>query len=59
MARVRNDETPASRAIRAAGYVRVPGGLWVTPEERDLIMFMAEKHLPRITWIKNNTDPDQ
>lgn len=59
MTRTRNDTSPQAQAIRAAGFVRVPGGLWVTPEERDLIMFMAEKHLPHITWIKNNSDPDQ
>ena len=34
-----------------AGYVKIPS-LWVTEEERALIIFMAEKHLPEISRIK-------
>jgi hypothetical protein len=55
MTRQRDDTTPQAQALRAAGYVRVPGGLWLLPEERDLVLFMAEKHLPTIKKIKEQT----
>jgi hypothetical protein len=43
--------SPGARALRRAGYVKIPS-LWVTEEERALIIFMAEKHLPEISRIK-------
>ena len=52
MTRRSNGHTPQSQALRDAGYVRVPGGLWVTPEERELIKYMAEQHLDIINKIK-------
>jgi hypothetical protein len=50
MSRTASD-SPGARALRQAGYVKLPG-LWVTEEERDLVVFMAEKHLPEINRIK-------
>jgi hypothetical protein len=38
--------------LRAAGYVRVPGGLWATQEQLDLIMYMVKQNLPEINTIK-------
>jgi hypothetical protein len=52
MTRTRHDTSPQAQAIRAAGFVRVPGGLWLTKEDRDLVMFLAEKHLREINRIK-------
>jgi xanthine dehydrogenase iron-sulfur cluster and FAD-binding subunit A len=43
--------SPGARALRQEGFVKLPG-LWVTEEERDLVVFMAEKHLPEINRIK-------
>jgi hypothetical protein len=43
--------SPGAQALRRAGYVKIPS-LWVTEEERALIIFMAEKHLPEISQIK-------
>jgi hypothetical protein len=43
--------SPGARALRLAGYVKIPS-LWVTEEERALIIFMAEKHLSEISRIK-------
>ena len=52
MTRTRHDTSPQAQAIRAAGFVRVPGGLSLTKEDRDLEMFLAEKHLREINRIK-------
>jgi hypothetical protein len=52
MTRSSNGHTPQSQALRDAGYVRVPSGVWVTAEERDLILYMAEQHLDIINKIK-------
>ena len=41
--------------MRLAGYVKIPS-LWVTEEERALIIFMAEKHLPEINKIKERAE---
>lgn len=46
-------DSPAARALRKAGFVKLPS-LWVTEEERDLVIFMAEKHLPEINLIKRS-----
>jgi hypothetical protein len=43
--------SPGARALKLAGFVKIPS-LWVTEEERALIIFMAEKHLPEISRIK-------
>jgi len=53
MTRTRHDTSPQAQAIRAAGYVRVPGGLWCTPEQLDLIMFMLRPNLEIIDKIKD------
>ena len=52
MTRTSNAHTPQSQALRDAGYVRVPSGVWVTAEERDLIVRMAEQHADTIDRIK-------
>jgi hypothetical protein len=52
MTRTRHDTSPQAQAIRAAGYVRVPGGLWATPEQLELIMYMLQQNLPEINKIK-------
>lgn len=53
MTRTRHDTSPQAQAIRAAGYVRVPGGLWATQEQLDLIMYMLRQNLPEIQKIKD------
>jgi hypothetical protein len=53
MTRTRHDTSPHAQAIRAAGYVRVPGGLWATPEQLELIMYMLQQNLEPITKIKD------
>ena len=50
--------SPGARALRLAGYVKIPS-LWVTEEDRALIIFMAEKHLPEISRIKNEAEACQ
>lgn len=52
MARTRHDTSPQAQAIRAAGYVRVPGGLWATQEQLDLILYMLRPNLDHIYKIK-------
>lgn len=52
MSRTRHDTSPQAQAIRAAGYVRVPGGLWATQEQLDLILYMVSQNLPEIDKIK-------
>lgn len=37
-------------ALKAAGYVKA-NSVWVTPEERDLIAWMAKKHYGHIISI--------
>ena len=61
MARTRHDTSPQAQAIRAAGYVRVPGGLWATQEQLDLIMYMLRPnldHINRITERYRNEWPE-
>jgi hypothetical protein len=53
MTRTRHDTSPQAQAIRAAGYVRVPGGLWATPEQLELILYMLQQNLDTITKIKD------
>jgi hypothetical protein len=52
MSRTPSDTSPGARALRAAGYVRVPGGMWATQEQLDLIMYMLRQNLPEINAIK-------
>lgn len=53
MTRTRQDTSPQAQAIRAAGYVRVPGGLWCTPEQLELILYMLQQNLDEINAIKD------
>lgn len=53
MTRTRHDTSPQSQAIRAAGFVRVPGGLWATPEQLELILYMLQQNLDEINAIKD------
>lgn len=56
MTRTRHDTSPQAQAIRAAGYVRVPGGLWATQEQLDLILYMLQQNLDTINKIKDRYD---
>ncbi len=42
---------PGARALRAAGYVKLPG-LWVTLEQYQMIIWMAGKNKAEIDRIK-------
>jgi len=55
MTRTRHDTSPQAQAIRAAGFVRVPGGLWATQEQLDLILYMLQQNLDIINAIKERT----
>lgn len=44
-------DSPAARALRAAGYVKLPGW-WVTKEQADLVEYMARQNLDEINAIK-------
>ena len=52
MTRTRHDTSPQAQALRAAGFVRVPGGMWCTPEQLELILYMLQQNLPEIHAIK-------
>ena len=56
MTRTRHDTSPQSQAIRAAGYVRVPGGLWCTTEQLELILYMLQGNLETINRIKERAN---
>lgn len=56
MTRTRHDTSPQAQAIRAAGYVRVPGGLWCTSEQLQLILYMLRQNLPEINAIKERAN---
>jgi hypothetical protein len=53
MTRTRHDTSPQAQAIRAAGFVRVPGGWWCTPEQLELILYMLQQNLDEINRIKD------
>jgi len=53
MTRTRHDTSPQAQAIRAAGFVRVPGGLWATQEQLELILYMLQQNLDEINAIKD------
>jgi hypothetical protein len=44
-------DSPAARALRDAGYVKLPGW-WVTLEQYEMILWMAEKNKAEIDRIK-------
>ena len=44
-------DSPAARALRDAGYVKLPGW-WVTLEQYQMILWMAEKNKAEIDRIK-------
>lgn len=48
-------DSPAARALRAAGYVKLPGW-WVTQEQMDLIEYMARQNLPEVNEIKERAN---
>lgn len=52
MTRTRHDTSPEAQAIRAAGFVRVPGGLWATQEQLELVMYLLRPNLEHINEIK-------
>ena len=56
MTRTRHDTSPQAQAIRAAGFVRVPGGLWATQEQLDLILYMLQQNLDQINAIKRRAN---
>lgn len=47
--------SPAALALRAAGYVKIPGW-WVTKEQLELIEYVARQNKPHIDWIRNNAE---
>ena len=53
MTRTRHDTSPQAQAIRAAGFVRVPGWWWCTPEQLELILYMLQQNLDEINRIKD------
>ena len=53
MTRTRHDTSPQAQAIRAAGFVRVPGGMWCKPEQLELILYMLQQNLDEINAIKD------
>ena len=48
-------DSPAARALRAAGYVKLPG-LWVTQEQYELAIYMAHQSLPEVNKIKERAN---
>ena len=56
MTRTRHDTSPQAQAIRAAGFVRVPGGMWATQEQLELILYMLQQNLDEINAIKRRAE---
>jgi hypothetical protein len=44
-------DSPGARALRRAGYVKLPAW-WVTQEQFELLQYMARQNLPEINKIK-------
>ncbi len=44
-------DSPAARALRAEGYVKLPG-LWVTQEQFELAVYMAQQNKEKVMEIK-------
>lgn len=47
--------SPGSRALRLAGYVKLPAW-WVTQEQLELIEYMCRQNLPEINRIKKEAE---
>jgi hypothetical protein len=47
--------SPGARALRRAGYVKLPGW-WVTTEQLELVRYMAEQNKHDIDAIKENAN---
>ncbi len=45
-------DSPATEALRAAGYRRVPNSWWVTQAQLDAMMDMVRESAPEVNWIK-------
>lgn len=48
-------DSPGSRALRSAGYVKLPG-LWVTQEQLELVLYMAHQNLDEVNRIKRQAN---
>jgi len=42
---------PVQTALRRAGYQMIDRGLWVTPYERDLMIWAATKHMGQVQAV--------
>lgn len=51
----RSEESPGARALRAAGYVRLPNW-WVTIEQRELIEYMCKGNITEVNRIKRDAE---
>jgi hypothetical protein len=47
--------SPGARALRLAGYVKLPG-LWVTQEQLELVLYMARQNLDEVNRIKHQAN---
>ena len=45
-------DSPAARALRDAGYVKLPGW-WVTRSDYELIEYMARQRLDEVNRVKD------
>jgi hypothetical protein len=50
-----SSDSPAARALREAGYVKLPGW-WVQQSDFELIEYMARQRLPEIETIKRRAE---
>lgn len=48
-------DSPGSRALREAGFVKLPG-LWVTQEQLELVLYMARQNLDEVNRIKRQAN---
>lgn len=48
-------DSPGARALRDAGYVKLPGW-WVTQEQLELVEYLARQNLDDINKIKDRYD---
>lgn len=51
----RSEESSGARALRAAGYVRLPNW-WVTIEQRELVEYMCKGNIAEVNRIKRNAE---
>lgn len=54
----RSDPSPGAKALRAAGYVRLPNW-WVTEEQRALVEYMCRGNFERVNRIKREAEEEQ